>query len=151
MRLGDIFAAIGVLAFPLEAHADFQMDMTAAQVRSATHKPALMDLAVGEKGNVTYASYCHENGALYIEASGSLAQDRSEYGSIWIATRLSGGHVSIQVTNGSKATRTVYQSIVDALSSAAAVECKLEELPTGAALPVDDINGVTSLRSFLSQ
>lgn len=131
------------------AVAEFKIDVTPEQVRRATNAYQLIDLAVGERGVISYPGFCYRDDVLHLHGEARLLSERSDYGVNWIATRQPGGYVSLEVVMGSKSQDTPNSMILTVLAGLR--DCGFVSVDPAKLIPVGDINGLTSSSSALEQ
>lgn len=132
----------------LPASAAFQIDMPPEEVRKENQVSLLFDLAVGEKGIISFPSFCADDDTLFAMSTTKLFTERSDYGVSWIATRHPGGDISFQVEKGSKNKDSLRSSIVFVFET-----LRGGDHPMLVSLPrarVAEINGMTTVSAVMS-
>lgn len=137
-----------MLSSQIAMSADFQLNVSAADIRKAENKYVLSDLGVGEKGILDLARLCADGDILKVNGLTSLSSTRNDWGIIWIATRLPGGSVSIELSPAPETKQTVRDELVQQLSRL--VDCRLYPIESADMLAVDSINGMSSSAEILS-
>lgn len=146
------FLTAGVLlTLAAPAAADFTLDMTSAEIRSAAARPAVIDLAVGESGILDFAYLCSDGDGLYLYALSRLSQERSEYGVNYVVTREPDGRAALKVAAGAQAKVSPGESVLDVLITAVHVGCSTLSESSGDLLRITSINGLASATEVLKQ
>lgn len=131
------------------ALAQFQVDMSPADVRSATGKLAIEDLAVGEVALLSYPAVCVEGGFLFVGLRQPLEPEASDYGPNWRVRREPGNQLSVTLELGSSASTTIEEYLGTLFVNP--VPCDFWRMLGHGLISVASINGKTAASDFLDR
>lgn len=120
---------------------DFVLDLDQAEMRRLASRLAVADLAVGEKGLVTYPTMCSEGTSLFIALRSSLSSERVDFAVPFETRREPDGRVAMTAAPSQKSTKTVDQAAADLLIGVRT--CEDWHLTADQRLLVSSINGKT--------
>lgn len=148
MRFAIGLLALIILAVP--ASAQFDIDMTQAELNRAIGKITISDLAINERGYVGQWYFCAEEGQLFV-LGGALLSEPRDVGGQLVARRLPGNRVELSISIGSEDTRPAEarQLLINSIAQTSTCAARRLSRPGHDLMPIESIDGHRTLSGLV--
>jgi len=147
-----MFRAVGFLAIFIAASpasAQFRIEESPEALRKIEGSMAIEDLAVHEKGIISFAPLCSVDGVLFMDGSARLQEKASDYGTSFRVQRLQGNKLAMETMRGSKVTDPQGKVFAGLLERALRATCDNARVPEDRRFAVESIDGQTRSSELL--
>ncbi|WCK22955.1 hypothetical protein [Agrobacterium pusense] len=139
-----VLASLALLVSVSPALAQFNIDETAEALRKERGLYAIADLAISEKGLISYGKFCSVDGNLFADKTDLLASSKTEYGLNVTVEMQKGPALKLTAEPGQKAKETTKQYLAQALYRALTTPCDNYGIPPENRIPILSINEKSS-------
>lgn len=146
MRFTIIFAAVINLGIASAAYADFQLEMSGAEIREALGRSAIEDLNIGETAGVQSINTCSKDGGLFLHTMTGLAENVPGQAPRYMVIRQPDRRISVQIVAADDDSEAVRQMLIAVVAGGHLRNCNIAGMSDDQLFRITAINGVTSDR-----